>query len=99
MAIKPFLLVNIAGILSPILQQLLSVEVNLRISAHFPFAMLATVKELMYNSMKILYDGPQVGSVSTRFSWPIGVPTEYKIVKLHIYISIYPFVVILKFSY
>ena len=72
---KPFLWVNTAGILSPILQQLLSDEVTRRISANCPLARLSPSKELMYKLRDTLNNGPQLGSVANRFSWPMGVPS------------------------
>ena len=69
---KPPLSVNIAGILSPMAQQLPSVVVNLSNSASLPFLRLAPSKELMYNSKVILQDGPQVGRVVTRLPWLMG---------------------------
>ena len=63
---NPLLSVKMAGILSPMAQQLPSVLVNRRSSASFPFLRLAPSNELMYRSMEILKEGPQVGIVDTR---------------------------------
>ena len=52
--------VNIAGILSPILQQSLSVVVRRSSSAHAPCFMLGGVKEWTFTSRDTVKDGPQV---------------------------------------
>ena len=69
----PFLWVNIAGILSPMAQQLLSVEVR-RTSSAIPLLRLLPAKEWMYKSKVSLKVGPQVGSVANRFLFPTGDP-------------------------
>ena len=60
--------VNIAGALSPKLQQSLSVEVTRSSSAHAPRSMLGGVKEWTFRSRDTLKDGPQVDIVD------IGLP-------------------------
>ena len=75
----PFLCVNIAGILSPMAQQLLSVEVR-RSSSAIPLLRLLPAKEWMYKSKVSLKVGPQVGSVANRLLWPIGDPPMRSII-------------------
>ena len=70
----PFLCVNIAGILSPMAQQLLSVEVR-RSSSAIPLLRLLPAKEWMYKSKVSLNVGPQVGSVANRLLFPTGNPS------------------------
>ena len=70
------MLVNIAGILSPILQQLLSVLVKRRSSAHFPLKRLSPSNEVMSKLKDTRKDGPQVGSMARRLSSLIGSLTE-----------------------
>ena len=55
--------VNIAGALSPILQQSLSVVVRRSSSAHAPCFMLGGVKEWTFTSRDTVKDGPQVDIV------------------------------------
>ena len=55
--------VNIAGALSPILQQSLSVVVKRSSSAHAPLYMLGGVKERTFTSRDTMKDGPQVDIV------------------------------------
>ena len=70
------MLVNISGILSPILQQLLSVEVKRRSSAHRPLCRFSPSNELIFRLRATLYDGPQVGRVATRLFRMTGDPTK-----------------------
>ena len=60
--------VNIAGALSPILQQSLSVVVRRSSSAHAPCFMLGGVKEWTFTSRDTVKAGPQVDIVD------IGLP-------------------------
>ena len=55
--------VNIAGALSPILQQSLSVVVRRSSSAHAPCFRLGGVKEWTFTSRDTVKDGPQVDIV------------------------------------
>ena len=55
--------VNIAGTLSPILQQSLSVVVKRSSSAHAPLYMLGGVKEWTFTSRDTVKDGRQVDIV------------------------------------
>ena len=59
----PSLWVNIAGALSPKLQQSLSVVVRRSSSAHAPFFMLGGVKEWTFRCIDMVKDGPQVDIV------------------------------------
>ena len=73
---KPPLLVNIAGILSPIPQQLLFVLVNRKSSPHFPSRRFRPSNELINKFIATLKAGPHVGRVATRLLWMVGDPTE-----------------------
>ena len=64
--IKPLFSVKIAGIRSPMAQQLPLVSVNRRSSAYFPFFRLGLSNELMYKSIEILKEGPHIGILATR---------------------------------
>ena len=70
------MLVKIAGILSPIPQQLLFVLVNLKSSPHFPSRRFRPSNELINKFIATLKAGPHVGSVATRLLWMVGDPTE-----------------------
>ena len=70
---------KIAGILSPILQQLLLLVVKRNNSAICPFLRLGPSNELMYKSMETLYDGPQDPIVVNKLLWTAGAPSRMKL--------------------